>query len=220
MKPTVVLVPGAWLVPDFYKPFLDIIQAAGFPTCVTELPSLDPVDPTTSDCSTDAASIRHDLSVLVEGGRDVVLVMHSYAVPEGISCAGTQGGNLPSWILLDQPSGHLNVPDTPGKIFAADVSEEEALAMTSFTKPHASLAFFSAQPFSAWSDPAFTGRLAYIVTTEDLAVPKAAQYGMMAGTGQEWAVREIASSHCAPYISRITESVRILEELIQMFENI
>ena len=138
MKPTIVFVPGAWLVPEFYRPFLEAVQTAGFPTVTAELPSLDPVDPTAADCATDAASIRRLVCSLVEEkGLDVVLVMHSYAsmpggaaaiglskservkqekkggmlglvcmgaflVPEGVSCAGTQGGNLPPWILLDQ----------------------------------------------------------------------------------------------------------------------
>ncbi|BAE59602.1 unnamed protein product [Aspergillus oryzae RIB40] len=256
MKPTVVFVPGAWLVPEFYRPFLEAVQAAGFPTYTAELPSLDPVDPTATDCATDAASIRRLVFSLVEDeGRDVVLVMHSYAsmpggaaavglskservqqekkggvlglvcmgaflVPEGVSCAGTQGGNLPPWILLDQPSTGLNIPDQPEKTFAADVSEEQALAISSVIKPHASLAFFSAQPSPAWADPAYTGRLSYVVTTEDLAVPKVSQYGMMSGTGQNWHVREIESSHCAPFITKVAESVGILQDFIQTFERL
>lgn len=87
-------------------------------------------------------------------------------------------------------------------------------------KPHASLAFFSAQPSPAWADPAYTGRLAYVVTTEDLAVPNVAQYGMMSGTGQNWHVREIESSHCAPFITKVAESVGILQDFIQTFERL
>ncbi|KAE8375739.1 hypothetical protein BDV26DRAFT_283214 [Aspergillus bertholletiae] len=256
MKPTIIFVPGAWLVPEFYRPFLEAVQAAGFPTYTAELLSLNPVDPAAADCATDAESIRRLVCSLVEDeGRDVVLVMHSYAsmpgaaaavgiskservkqekkggvlglvcmgaflVPEGISCAGTQGGNLPSWILLDQPSIGLNVPDQPEKTFAADVREDRGLAISSVIQPHASLAFFSAQPSPAWLDPAFAGRLAYVVTTEDLAVPKVAQYGMMMGTGQQWHVREIESSHCAPFITKVGQSVEILQEFIQAFETL
>lgn len=110
------------------------------------------------------------------------------------------------------------MPDQPEKTFAADVSEEQALAISSVIKPHASLAFFSAQPSPAWTDPAFTGRLAYVVTTEDMAVPKVAQYGMISGTGQQWHVREIESSHCAPFITKVAESVEILQDFIQAFE--
>ena len=150
MKPTVVLVPGAWLVPEFYKPFLEAVQAVGFSTRTAELPSLNPADPTAVDCMADAASIRRLVCSLVEDEcRDVVLVMHSYAsmpggaaatglskservkqgqkggvlglvcmgaflVPEGVSCAGTQGGNLPSWILLDQVCSQFDDSDYPG----------------------------------------------------------------------------------------------------------
>ncbi|KAE8390095.1 hypothetical protein BDV23DRAFT_183792 [Aspergillus alliaceus] len=254
MQPTIVFIPGAWLVPQFYQPFIDAVKAAGYPTLTAELPSLDPGDPTVGNCGTDAALIRQHLDFLVEDeGRDVVLVMHSYAsmpggaaasglsksqrsqdgqkggvlglvciaaflVPEGISCAGMQGGNLPPWILLDQPSTNLNVPDQPEKIFAADTSEEKALVIGNAIKPHASLAFFSPQPSPAWTEPAFIGRLAYLVTSEDLAVSKVVQYGMISGTGQEWHVREIISSHCAPFIDKVGETVEILKEFIQLFE--
>ncbi|GAB1190922.1 hypothetical protein APSETT444_000089 [Aspergillus pseudonomiae] len=224
MKPTVVLVPGAWLVPEFYKPFLEAVQAAGFSTRTAELPSLNPADPTAVDCMADAASIRRLVCSLVEDeGRDVVLVMHSYASMPGGAAAtglskservkqGQKGG------VSGLPSVGLNVPDQPEKTFAADVSEEQALAISSVIKPHASLAFFSAQPSPAWVDPTFTGRLAYVVTTDDLAVPKVAQYGMISGTGQQWHVREIESSHCAPFITKVEESVEILQEFIHTFE--
>ena len=112
------------------------------------------------------------------------------------------------------------MPDQPEKTFAADVSEEQALALSSVIKPHASLAFFSAQPSPAWVDPTFTGRLAYVVTADDLAVPKVAQYGMISGTGQQWHVREIESSHCAPFITKVAESVEILQEFIHTFESL
>jgi hypothetical protein len=86
--------------------------------------------------------------------------------------------------------------------------------MTRVIKPHASLAFLSAQPFLTWSDPSFTGRLAFIVSTDDQAVPKVAQYGMTSGAGQQWIVTEMASSHCAPFMDRVTECVRVLEFII------
>lgn len=137
-SPTIVFIPGAWVTPALYQHFLQALSAAGYGVHYAAYPSLDPADPSTADCETDAKDIERSLRTLVEGeGKDVLLVMHSYAgmpgaaaavglgkserqqqglaggvigmvfigafvVPEGLSCAGLQGGNLPPWILLDK----------------------------------------------------------------------------------------------------------------------
>lgn len=136
-KPTVAVVPGAWIPQHFYSPYMHTLEQAGFETRYAGYPSLEPKDPLTADCATDAEAVRTILQPLVETeGKDVVLVMHSYGsmpgcaaakglskterrmagklggilgmilfsaflVPEGLSCAGAQGGALPPWILLD-----------------------------------------------------------------------------------------------------------------------
>jgi hypothetical protein len=135
---TIVFVPGAWITPAFYQPFLETLTKAGYPVRSAGYPSLDPVDPTSADCKADSDTIASVIRPIVEDeGRDVLLVMHSYAgmpgpaaakglsktermqqgksggivgmvfiaaflVPEGLSCAGLQGGRLPPWILLDK----------------------------------------------------------------------------------------------------------------------
>lgn len=38
------------------------------------------------------------------GGVVGLIFIAAFLVPEGISCAGAQGGNLPAWILLDNVS--------------------------------------------------------------------------------------------------------------------
>lgn len=136
-KPTIAVVPGAWIPEHFYSPYIHTLEQAGFETRYAEYPSLEPQDPLTADCTTDAKAVRSVLEPLVETeGKDVVLVMHSYGsmpgcaaakglskterlragklggilgmilfsaflVPEGLSCAGIQGGMLPPWIMLD-----------------------------------------------------------------------------------------------------------------------
>lgn len=135
---TILFVPGAWITKAFYEPFLQALTIAGYDVRYGGYPSLDPKDPSTTDCYTDTEAITAVLRPLVEDeGKDVLLFMHSYAgmpgaaaatalaksqraqegkvggvigllflgafvVPEGLSCAGLQGGNLPPWILLDQ----------------------------------------------------------------------------------------------------------------------
>ncbi|KAK2750322.1 hypothetical protein FQN57_003802 [Myotisia sp. PD_48] len=153
-----------------------------------------------------------------QGGVLGLIYVGAFLVPEGVSCAGAMGGSLPDWVLLDNPHPGLNIPNNPIHHFAADFDAATAAEMTTQLRPHSTLAFNSAQPAPAWADPSFKGRLAYIVTGEDVAVPKVAQYGMMAGTGQEWIVKEAEASHCATYKVKIDENLKQLEELVRAFE--
>ncbi|EEQ28755.1 hypothetical protein McanMca71_001172 [Microsporum canis] len=255
-KPTIAVVPGAWIPQHFYSPYMHTLEQAGFETRYAGYPSLEPKDPLTADCATDAEAVRTILQPLVETeGKDVVLVMHSYGsmpgcaaakglskterrmagklggilgmilfsaflVPEGLSCAGAQGGALPPWILLDNPAPGLNVPKDPIDIFAADFDHGLAQKTEQELRPHSSLAFFSPQPPTACADPAFKGRLAYVVASNDLAVPKGAQYAMIAGTGQEWKIKEIPRSHCAPFKVELEENVKIVAEFIEEFQRV
>jgi hypothetical protein len=59
--------------------------------------------------------------------------------------------------------------------------------------------------------------LAFVVTTDDRAVPKEAQFGMMAATKQAWVVKELASSHCGPFLNCIDETVALTKEIIEEF---
>ncbi|KAJ0419320.1 Alpha/beta hydrolase fold-1 [Aspergillus carlsbadensis] len=253
-KTTIVLVPGAWLTPSFYEPFLNAISETRHPVHCAEYPSLDPADPTTADCKSDADVIAQTLHHLIEDeGRDILLVLHSYAgmpgaaaarglskservrqgksggvvgmvfiaafiVPEGVSCSGLQGGNLPSWILLDKPLPNLNVPSDPTANFAADVNSELLGNLDAHVKPHSTLAFNSPQPAPAWADEAYDGRRAFIVTTADQAVPREAQYGMISATEKSWIIKEMDCSHCAPFLSRIGECVESVLGLLGEIE--
>ncbi|PLB54051.1 hypothetical protein P170DRAFT_460298 [Aspergillus steynii IBT 23096] len=151
------------------------------------------------------------------GGVIGLIFIGAFVVPEGLSCAGLQGGNLPPWILLDKPSRDLNIPDDPIGNFAGDVDPDLVKDLEASTLPHSSLAFNSPQPHPAWADADFKHRLAFIVTAEDRAVPKEAQYGMMAASQQEWIVKEMASSHCGPFLNRIDETIVLLKDLVEGF---
>ncbi|KAJ6078956.1 hypothetical protein N7467_008709 [Penicillium canescens] len=250
---TILFVPGAWLTPLFYQPFLQALTGSGYDVRYAGYPSLDPKEPSGIDCQADTDAIGAILRPLVEDeGKDVLLFMHSYAgmpgaaaatglaksqrtqegkaggvvgllflgafvVAEGSSCAGLMGGNLPPWILVDQPSANLNIADDSIANFAADVDSALAQSMVTELKPHATLPFTSPQPHPAWADEAFQGRLAFIVTTDDRAVPKEAQFGMMAATQKPWIVKEIASSHCGPFLNQIDETLRLTREIIGQF---
>lgn len=113
-----------------------------------------------------------------------------------------------------QPSANLNVADDTINNFAADVDLALVQSLTAELKPHSTLSFTTPQPHQAWADETFQGRLAFIVTTEDRVVPKEAQFGMMASTQKAWIVKELGSSHCAPFVNRIDETVGLTREII------
>ncbi|GFN11408.1 alpha/beta hydrolase [Aspergillus tubingensis] len=251
---TVVVIPGAWLTPDFYQPFLVALNLAGYRTHLAGYPSLNPSNPATADCQADSDAIQRELRNLVEDqSQNVVLLMHSYAgmpgasaasglskverqqqgksggilgliflaafvVPEGHSCAGLQGGQLPSWILLDKPSAQLNIVDDPVGNFAPEVDQALLGDLNSYLKPHSSLAFFSPQPVPAWTDASYAGRLAFIITTADKAVPKEAQRWMITNTEKEFIVKEMECSHLAPFVDRIPETVGLVDDLLPVFQ--
>ncbi|KAL4755569.1 alpha/beta hydrolase, partial [Aspergillus foveolatus] len=227
LEPTIVFVPGAWIDASVYQPFVHALTQTGYDVRYASYPSLNPADPVTTDVKADADAIASVLRPIVEDeGKDVLLVMHSYAgmpgaaaatglsklqrdqeekpggvvglvflgafvVPEGASCAGLQGGTLPPWILLDQPAPNLNLPDQPAITFAGDTNSGLTDELVRGILPHSTMAFTSPQPHPAWTDEEFHGRLAFIVTAEDMAVPKEAQYGMINATGKPWLVKEM-----------------------------
>lgn len=83
--------------------------------------------------------------------------------------------------------------------------------------PHSTLAFKSAQPAPAWADSEYKGRLAFVIPTEDRAVPQLAQKGMIAGTGQRWIVEKVTGSHNAPFLSQRRAMIKILGNLVRRF---
>lgn len=119
--------------------------------------------------------------------------------------------------LLLKPSPGLTLPDNPIAIFSADLDPAVTKETTARLVPHALLAFKSPAPVPAWTDPGFEGRLAYLVCTEDQAIPKFGQEAMMQGTGMDWNVKEIVGSHNSPFMKKTQEAVKAVEELVEQF---
>ena len=119
--------------------------------------------------------------------------------------------------LTMQPLPELNVPKDPFANFAADVDEEPIGNLLDQIKPHSTLAFNSVQPHPAWADVEYLGKLAFIVTTKDSAIPKEAQYAMIGATQQSWITKEMDCSHCAPFLDKKDNCILLLRELIDRF---
>jgi pimeloyl-ACP methyl ester carboxylesterase len=76
VKPIIVLVPGAWHTPEYFGPLISLLSLAGYPCIPISLPSAG-AHPAHQSFSEDVAAIRKQITLLVEGGREVVIVMHS-----------------------------------------------------------------------------------------------------------------------------------------------
>lgn len=82
-KPTIVLVPGSFALPEFYNPVFDAVRERGYDIKGLHLPSVGlravegrPGNPPTM--YDDAAHIDKELKKLSDEGKDIVLIGHSY----------------------------------------------------------------------------------------------------------------------------------------------
>ena len=84
-KPTVLIVPGGWHVPIHYDPLTKILSSHGFPAVALLLPTAGASD---KDLYDDIAYISSQFQELVEeGGKEVIVVVHSYGGIPGPSAA-------------------------------------------------------------------------------------------------------------------------------------
>ena len=88
-KPTILVLPGAWLNPSTYDAFISRLQHLSFPTAYASYPSLDPANPATADAANDTEAVLKGslLPLVADEGKDVVIVMHSYGGVPGSSAA-------------------------------------------------------------------------------------------------------------------------------------
>ena len=77
-KPVFVLLNGAWHTPKCWSLLTSELTEAGFESLTPALPSSSS-NPPTPDWSADVELIRKTVSELVDEGRDVVVVMHSFS---------------------------------------------------------------------------------------------------------------------------------------------
>jgi pimeloyl-ACP methyl ester carboxylesterase len=81
LLPTIVLVHGGWIGPETFSRVIPRLERAGYSVFAPRLPSSGS-RPALASFDEDVQVIRHTVQSLVNSGKDVVLVMHSYgAVP-------------------------------------------------------------------------------------------------------------------------------------------
>lgn len=77
-KPTLLLVHGGWGVPNTYLKLTSALRAAGFEVHVPRHLSTNESRPPNADLTSDTDAIRSYATSLVEAGRTVAVLMHSY----------------------------------------------------------------------------------------------------------------------------------------------
>jgi hypothetical protein len=77
-NPTFLFIPGAWHIPAAYGPVQSILEGDGFECVTVSLPSVG-CKPVTYDFTEDVEAIRSAVLKLVEGGKEVIVVMPSTA---------------------------------------------------------------------------------------------------------------------------------------------
>lgn len=88
-RPTILFIPGAWFHHSTYDSFLSHLQHLSYPTAYASYPSLNPSHPATADAANDTENVLKEslLPLIEDGGKDVVIVMHSYGGVPGSSAA-------------------------------------------------------------------------------------------------------------------------------------
>ncbi|KAJ9221750.1 hypothetical protein DTO027B5_7079 [Paecilomyces variotii] len=77
-KPTFVLVHGGWQGPSLWTYVIPLLERAGYATYPVTLVSPDS-DPPVEDFTADVEVVRRAVDTLLECGKDVILVLFSYA---------------------------------------------------------------------------------------------------------------------------------------------
>lgn len=77
-KPTIAIVHVGWHIPSSYSKLTDHLQSSGLEVHIPRLPSMNETRPPNADLATDTQLIRSYVESLVEAGRSVILVLHSY----------------------------------------------------------------------------------------------------------------------------------------------
>lgn len=77
-KPVFVLLHGAWHTPKCWGLLVSELDKAGYESVAPALPSSN-ASPLPSDWSADLDTIQTTVRELIEAGRDVVVVMHSFS---------------------------------------------------------------------------------------------------------------------------------------------
>ncbi|KAK5725439.1 hypothetical protein LTR15_003625 [Elasticomyces elasticus] len=228
MKPTIIIVPGAWhFGTKHYKPLTERLEAAGYEVVPLDLPSTGDNPPLTG-WKDDITHISQTIERVADQGKDVVLVMHSRGGhcgsdgAQGLSKAdrvkaGKQGGIVHCVYIaaFAAPEGLSVYFATNGPDDWHDIKRETVLPtrMNEIFYNDCSTEQIEAacEDIRPQSTLCFLLPLTYaawkhipstyLICQKDNAIPVAAQEGMVAQLGASFMVERCSASH-SPFLSR------------------
>lgn len=212
VKPTILLVHGAFHGSWCWKLLLPRLVALGYQTETLDMPCASGIPGSTQ--FDDATHVRSIVDSLLSKGKRVVILAHSYGgliassaltglsennngtliglidlcafiLPRGIDHGAvirSLGGS--PYMDWDTPAEGLFVTKDPKNMFyAPDVPEDLAEWAIAQLRPQSMAATNGTVPPQAWQDDNYTGQLGYIRCTADSAVPLEEQDKMVEGAG-------------------------------------
>lgn len=105
--PTIVLVHGAWHTPPIYQSYIDALKAEGFTVYCPRLPSCSAASPPNASLPEDTACVRDIVKPLVEAGKRVLMLLHSYGGAVGTDAV--EGLAFSTRKASDQPGGVIHL---------------------------------------------------------------------------------------------------------------
>ncbi len=111
-KPSIILIPGSFGLPEFYNPVFELVRAKGYDIRGVHKPSvgLSSRQPRPGPLPTmydDAAHIAKEAEKLIDEGKDVILVPHSYGGVPTSQC--TKGLSKKERQEAGKPGGIVNI---------------------------------------------------------------------------------------------------------------
>ncbi|KAH8434360.1 alpha/beta hydrolase [Aspergillus melleus] len=231
--PTILLIHGAWHHPEFYAPLCKSLEALNHEVICPRLPSCNDAVPPTKLLSDDVALIRATAQTLLDRGKRVVAIMHSYGgvvgtdalhglpiqhliymtafvPPRGKSLTGMFGGTLPPFITIDEENALLRVPD-PATFFFNDLPSADAAHWASKLVVHP-----KSTQFDPISHEAYRGIPAtYILCEKDAALIPMVQELMVSNVkkaGVEMSVEKLDASH-SPFLSMPDKTAALVHKI-------
>ncbi|KAF2147943.1 alpha/beta-hydrolase [Myriangium duriaei CBS 260.36] len=230
---TIILVHGAWHTPWHYSSLITALAEVGYPVLCPQLPSVSASD---ADISRDVLIIRNEIQTVVDAGRQVALVMHSYGgvvggessvgfdrnivklvymasfpLPLGCSLVDMLPGGgepLPWWRSTEEGTGWIAIDED--RVFYNDVEDEELLTAL---KAKLGTQAKGVQLSKATWEPYRSISSAYLLCEKDQALVIQVQESMVAAAGII-EVRRIDAGH-SPWLAKTAETAQAIVDAIE-----
>jgi len=253
LKPTILVLHGAWHVPLHYATLQLHLESLGYPVLVPHLPTCNNADPPNSTLADDVRETRKIVEQLIADKKQCIVLMHSYGgmvgtealhdltmrfdskdtsrpigviamvymcafLPfEGESLASLLVGHMPIWLKPDIGSGFARIADfeMAQEAFYADLPQTEGERWIKELVLHPLTAQDTPVEHAAWRG--MSGRLWYLLCTEDRAIPRCVQEAMIKRAQEEGGVKmhvEICDTGHSPFLSMPTKVGDVLQSIV------